>query len=69
MKAIIFENNLLKVLISFVFSKITKRVYLGFFSPLRLLENNNDNITLSDTDVLGETILCGYCGTDKSILT
>ena len=69
MKAIIFENNLLKVLISFVFSKITKRVYLGFFSPLRLLENNNDNITLSDTDVLVETILCGYCGTDKSILT
>lgn len=68
MKAIVFENNLLKVLISFLYSKITKKVYLGFFSPLRLSENN-DNIVLSDTDVLVETILSGYCGSDKQILT
>ncbi len=67
-KTIVFINSKLRIIISYLYVKIFKNLYLGYLSPLQLLEKN-ETLVLSDNDVMVETIICGYCGTDRSILS
>ena len=65
---IVFTNNKIKILISYVFSIIFKKINIFFFS---ILERRNFFFKkqLSKNDVLVKTILCGFCSTDKKILS
>jgi (R,R)-butanediol dehydrogenase/meso-butanediol dehydrogenase/diacetyl reductase len=63
MKTLIINNNLLKNILAKIFSKYTKNVYLGCFSPVKVAVADIPLLN-SDGDVLLESILCCICGTD-----
>lgn len=65
---IIFNTNKLNTLISFIFSKIFRRINLYIFPNLEK-KSFNYEFKLKKNDVLIKNILCGYCGTDRKILS
>ena len=67
-QSIVFNNNYLRSFISLIYSKIFKRVNLYFFANLQKI-NFEYNFKLHPTSVLVKTIQCGYCGTDRKIVT
>jgi hypothetical protein len=64
-----FKLNLINNLISFIYYKITNKIYLGPFSALSTFKINNYQFKIKNDDVVVKTSLCGFCGTDKKILT
>jgi 2-desacetyl-2-hydroxyethyl bacteriochlorophyllide A dehydrogenase len=64
-----FKLNLINNLISFIYYKITNKIYLGPFSALSTFKINNYQFKVKNDDVVVKTSLCGFCGTDKKILT
>jgi 2-desacetyl-2-hydroxyethyl bacteriochlorophyllide A dehydrogenase len=65
---IAFNTSKLNTLISFIFSKIFKKVNLHIFPNLEK-KSFNYEFKLKKNDVLIKNILCGYCGTDRKILS
>jgi threonine dehydrogenase-like Zn-dependent dehydrogenase len=64
-----FKLNLINNLISFIYYKITNKIYLGPFSALSTFKINNYQFKIKNNDVLVKTILSGFCGSDKKIIS
>ena len=62
-----FNTNKIRVIFSFLFSKIFNKINTSFLSNIDKIKFNY-NFKLSKNDVLIKTLICGYCGTDKKIL-
>ena len=67
-KTIIFNTNKLNTLVFFNFSKIFKRINLYIFPNLEK-KTFDYEFRLKKNDVLVKNVLCGYCGTDRKILS
>ena len=65
---IIFNTNKLNTLVSLIFSKIFKRINLYIFPNLEK-KTFSYEFKLKKNDVLVKNVLCGYCGTDRKILS
>lgn len=67
-QSIVFDNSYIRSFTSLVYARIFNKVNLYFFSNLKKKEFDY-NFKLGPTGVLIKTIQCGYCGTDKNIVT
>ena len=67
-QSIVFNNSYIRSFTSLIYSKLFNRVNLYFFPNLQK-KKFEYNFKLHPTSVLIKTIQCGYCGTDKKIVT
>ena len=63
MKTLKISNNFFNIIVSKIFSRCTKNIYLGIFSPVKV-DTTDIPLLNSEGDVLLESILCCICGTD-----
>ncbi len=63
-----FNTNLIRTIFSLIYTKLFKNVNL-FFLPNLEKKKFEHKFHLKKNDVLIKTLLCGYCGTDKKIIT
>jgi threonine dehydrogenase-like Zn-dependent dehydrogenase len=68
MKTLFISNNLLSNFIAKLFFQITKRIYLGPFSPIIVSRANISKLS-GNREVLLKSVLCGICGTDIAKLS